>query len=555
MVTENFLFLGLGLVGRDWEEAAFCSSLLQCLLGQFPQARALVPYGAELPEPYAGRIVRCQPAALTTGIIAEPIAALVAELGAARCIAIGALPAALAQALALRGLEPLVRTRAQALADPTAPPPLPLAAPLPDRAAARLLVDAPEDRAIELIFPDCGAPLAIAVLARIAGLPPAERPLLVLAEPWPDYAILQQHAQQMGIASDCRFCGIVPDALRGALVAAADLVHTRPGAGGYCGEAGRLDAARGPGNFGDAPAWLDWMLRGPSAQSRPVAAAPSGPSSGVAVFLPSWRCREWLPQALSSLLIQSHRERHIFVCADGGEDLDTELLAQFPEVSFLATRQPVGPYAIANLLAAISQSDCIAFHDADDFSEAERFSRQLAELNRLALDMIGSDSRVIGLTGELIGVEARPRDASTALKASGIDVLLHPTSLMRRSLFAALGGFDSETIFGADTEFHFRAALGHALGNVPEQLYIRRERPQSLTRSPETGFGTAARRAYADPVRANFVSCLKQGTLTAPGQTLRGTTIPMVEIGQVRLVRGGRGCEPWLAQSAARMPS
>lgn len=555
-VAENIFVLAVGLAARDWQTIAFSTALTGALLEEWPAACALVPRDAPMPENLAERIYTCAPAALASGAIAGQVAALVHDVRKARLIAIGTPSPALLAALAAQGLSPVVRTLTDAVEDKGAPPPLPLPQTPLRREAARAIIGAPSDRMLEVMFPGSGSAQAMAAMARIADLAPGDRPLFVLADDWADAAILRQYALLRGIAEDVRFCGAVPKDRRGALVAAAEQVHDHDGAGLYFGEVERLALAHRPDSltprWGTARAWARWALGDVDAQAPAAANPPSTLSEpcGVAVFVPSWRCRAWLPDAISGLLAQSHPNKHVFVCADGGEDIDADLVAAFPQVSFLATPDRVGPFAIVNMLAAISRSDCIAFQDADDVSVPQRIACQAAELERLRLDIVGSNSLKISIDGELIGVEAFPPDATIAIRQSAQDQLLHPSSMMRRKVVQALGGFDSSTFFGADTEFHFRAAFAHAMGNVPDLLYTRRARPRSLTGSRETGFGSDARKQYSDLVRDAFERRLEIGVAPDPGTTLSGQTISPPRLDRLRLIKTGTDCAPWFDQAA-----
>jgi hypothetical protein len=75
-------------------------------------------------------------------------------------------------------------------------------------------------------------------------------------------------------------------------------------------------------------------------------------------------------------------------------------------------------------------------------------------------------------------------------------LLLHPTMVVRRSVFDLLGGFDGSTRIGADTDFVLRATHIARVSNLRQFLYVKRIRSGALTTSGDTGFGSARREEY-----------------------------------------------------------
>jgi len=511
--------------------------------------------------------LHCRLVALTFGLISEQLVSLLRTHGVRRVVAVGNVSTSLLEALAGEGADVRVVCLKDALADAMVPGPVDDDPCGLAREQARERLDAPPGVSIELAFPSAGTNVVLAAISRIEALPAAARPLLLLPDDWGDAERIRQYAVLRGVGENVRFCGPVPDEHRAALIVAANLLHISDAAGSYRGEAARTAWINGTpmrdskGSemetvAGDAADWSQWAIaQGPPTESLlPLAAQAAVHSAPIAVFLPTWRCRDWLPEAIASVVGQSHGNFHLFVCDDGGEDLDAGLLALFPQVTFLATGTAQGPYAIANMLAAITRSEFIAFQDADDISDSDRLSVQLNELLRLGLDAVGCNSRVIDIEGALVGVEVRPPAASLAIRACQTDLMLHPTSLFRRRVLEELGGFDSSTRFGADTELHFRAALTHDFGNVQKLLYTRRERPSSLTQSRSTGFGSIARASYSDRVKTALEDALASGVMPPAGYTLTGLEIAPPDLSGLHLIQPGNESDRWLHHArAARM--
>jgi glycosyltransferase involved in cell wall biosynthesis len=247
----------------------------------------------------------------------------------------------------------------------------------------------------------------------------------------------------------------------------------------------------------------------------------------VSVFMPSFCCRQWLRRAICSVLGQIGCTLDLYVVDDCSGDVDDALLAEFPDVNFLRTRHRSGPYGIFNALLALTESEYVAFHDADDFASPNRLRTQIAYLLAHRVDACGSWCILEDECGDVVGFQTFPENAASKLRQGICDPVLHPTTLHHRRLFDRLRGFDSSTRFGADTEFLYRACLSSEIGNVQKFLYSRLVHPRSLTQTPETAFGSPARVSYLDRVHKGAERVRSGKASFSPGVTLlTGEPIP-----------------------------
>jgi glycosyltransferase involved in cell wall biosynthesis len=280
----------------------------------------------------------------------------------------------------------------------------------------------------------------------------------------------------------------------------------------------------------------------PLAAERPRRPSLPRPQARIAVFMPTWRCRAWLPRAIESVLAQTWPQVDLYVADDASGDVDAELEERFPTVTFLTLRERGGPFLISNLLLAITGSELVAFQDADDRSRPDRLAVQVDFLLDREYDACGSWCRHVDVWGDPVGFGTVPEHASLALRNRLVNLFFHPTALYRREALDHLGGFDVEASFSGDTELSFRACFSLELGNVQRFLYERTFLPDSLTQSAETGLGTPPRRAYLDAVRS-AADAVRRGEAPppAPGRTLTGRTIERPDPSCIARLRPGRG--------------
>jgi glycosyltransferase involved in cell wall biosynthesis len=258
--------------------------------------------------------------------------------------------------------------------------------------------------------------------------------------------------------------------------------------------------------------------------------------------MPTWKCREFLTRAISSVVRQTYSAVNLYVADDASGDLDSELMNRFPEVTFLEMRDQGGPYRIDNLLLSITESEYVAFHDADDCSVPYRFAAQITFLTGCRLDGCGSWCLHVDLNGDPVGFDSAPGQSGLPYKGAITSVVFHPATLYRRHVFDILSGFDTSTRFSADTEFIWRAHLNFSLANVAGFLYRRTVRPSSLTQNLLTGIHTPSREAYGNLVREKAIAIMEgRDPPPAPGFLTTGRPVEFPEFDCVRWIRPGNG--------------
>lgn len=222
--------------------------------------------------------------------------------------------------------------------------------------------------------------------------------------------------------------------------------------------------------------------------------------AAVTVILPHFKCERYLHLAAASILSQTFSNLVLIVVDDHSSD-DAWLRSLNPVLSdrrlcVRRTSTTVGPYRIVNALIPAIRSPLIAFQDADDISHPERLARQLRFMAESAADIVGCHFRCIGEDGRPLPFWKTLTIARFIRDVRQDKLAHHPTTVVKREVFEALGGYDGTTRFGADTEFMTRARYLFTIRNTPEALYDYRLRRGSLALSATTGAGSSAREAY-----------------------------------------------------------
>lgn len=220
--------------------------------------------------------------------------------------------------------------------------------------------------------------------------------------------------------------------------------------------------------------------------------------ASVLALVPHHDCEQWLADAIESLLAQDRPLDGIAVLDDASSDpaAVTRIVGRYPQVTLLRSERNVGPYALVQRAIDRTAYDGYLFQDADDWSTPDRLDVLLGTAGSTGADLVGSwELRLLCDAGEVMPV-TYPTDASRALAEDPTAFsLLHPTSLVARSLVTRVGGYATGLRFSGDAEFLWRAAHAGRIANAPAYCYHRRKRAGSLTTAPTSGLHSPDRLA------------------------------------------------------------
>jgi glycosyltransferase involved in cell wall biosynthesis len=203
----------------------------------------------------------------------------------------------------------------------------------------------------------------------------------------------------------------------------------------------------------------------------------------VSVVMPVFGEAPFFEQAVESVLAQTCLDWELIVALDR-PSRETYLLAgsletKDPRITVLDSKTPgisdALNYAISNAVG-----DFICRLDADDVMLSTRLEVQIAAFkqNPQAL-CIGSQVVFIDESGARLGVSRYPQDDSdirSALQVS--NVIAHPSVLMRKRLFEAVGNYDPRFNGAEDYHLWLRTLNHGSILNLPDPLTFYRLHPQ-----------------------------------------------------------------------------
>jgi glycosyltransferase involved in cell wall biosynthesis len=204
-------------------------------------------------------------------------------------------------------------------------------------------------------------------------------------------------------------------------------------------------------------------------------------SESVSVIIPVYNGERFLAEAIQSVLDQTLPPDEIIVVDDGSTDGTAQVVAGLTATAAMPIRylyqENRGPAAARNHGLRLSNSDFVAFQDADDIWTERKLETQIGILQRSpgkSIAMGKSQYVQVSQSGELIPC-SEPYDKAGHL-------IMFQCALFRRSILDSVGLLDEALRLGEDSDWYFRALeYGAEIAMHDELVVLYRRHEGNLT--------------------------------------------------------------------------
>lgn len=257
----------------------------------------------------------------------------------------------------------------------------------------------------------------------------------------------------------------------------------------------------------------------------------------VSVVMSVFNGGGYLAAAVESILDQTEKNFEFIIVNDGSSDGSQEQLERYARTDArvrLINQSNCGLIGSLNRACGTAQAKYIARMDADDVALPHRLERQVAFMEaNPGIALLGGAADFIDSADKVVATFRPPTENAWIQKAlTDSSVFVHPATIFRKDVFAALGGY-RRVMHAEDYDLWLRFAERSKLANLSEvvlryrihagQVSVRWCREQALGAIAARA-GAAARRAgLADPlatdhqITAEFIARL--GVADAAVQT------------------------------------
>lgn len=195
----------------------------------------------------------------------------------------------------------------------------------------------------------------------------------------------------------------------------------------------------------------------------------------VSVIIPTYNRRDFISEALASVLAQSYHDFEVIVVDDGSTDDTREVVQAFPEVRYLY-QENRGVSAARNHGVAVSSGRLLAFLDSDDVWQPRKLQTQVAFFAARPEARICQSEEIWLRHGVRVNLHNKHRKPSGDIFARSLQLcLVSPSAVMlRRELFEETGGFDESLPACEDYDLWLRIAVKEPVHLLEEPLVIKR---------------------------------------------------------------------------------
>jgi glycosyltransferase involved in cell wall biosynthesis len=186
----------------------------------------------------------------------------------------------------------------------------------------------------------------------------------------------------------------------------------------------------------------------------------AGPGS-VSFVIPAWRLDPFLVPAVESALAQSGIEVQVVLVLDGPLPVDRLDFAGHGALEVIELAHRSGTAAARNEGLRTADGDFVAVLDADDLADPDRAAWQSALLaGNDSLGLIGGSVRVIDPDGTMNGIRGAGDLDESAVRRKLLvkNPLVHSSTMARRRVLEAIGGYDESLSRFIDYDLYLRLA-------------------------------------------------------------------------------------------------
>ena len=214
----------------------------------------------------------------------------------------------------------------------------------------------------------------------------------------------------------------------------------------------------------------------------------------VSVVIPTYNCATFVRQAIDSVLQQDYRPMEILVVDDGSTDDTVKVLSEYGDRIRLLFQANGGPAAARNRAVREARGEYLAFVDGDDLwlpghtRALVSYASAHAECKVVYGDWLtwpaNSDGSYtpLDLPAAASHPMADPAAGGWLYGKLLFDSVIHIiASLVHRSIYDAVGGFDEGLRTGSDYDFWLRVSCKFPVVKLRTPVAVYRQNPASVT--------------------------------------------------------------------------
>ena len=195
----------------------------------------------------------------------------------------------------------------------------------------------------------------------------------------------------------------------------------------------------------------------------------------VSVIIPTYNRRDFVREAIASVLTQTYQDFELIVVDDGSKDETQAVVREFSGVRYVL-QENRGVSSARNRGVALSSGRLLAFLDSDDLWQPHKLAKQVAFFVSQPDARICQTEEIWLRNGVRVNPHNKHKKPTGDIFTRSLHLcLVSPSAvMMRRDLFERMGGFDESLPACEDYDLWLRIAATEPVHLIEEPFVIKR---------------------------------------------------------------------------------
>ncbi len=228
----------------------------------------------------------------------------------------------------------------------------------------------------------------------------------------------------------------------------------------------------------------------------------------ISVLLPAFNAKEYIAEAVESVLRQTYQDFEIIVVDDGSTDGTQTVVKSFSNQVQYHYQENSGAAAARNHCIRLARGEFLAFLDADDIWSDDKLELQIREFNEDS-----SLEAVFGMVRQVLQKDWKKKILENNAPSDELfEGYVQGTMLIKRESFLRIGTFSEENTIGEFVDWFLRARESDLRMKLLPNLFLWRRIHHSnigVRRRSEIGDYVRILKRSIDRRRANALNIAK----------------------------------------------
>ncbi|WKK76880.2 glycosyltransferase family 2 protein [Marivirga salinae] len=202
--------------------------------------------------------------------------------------------------------------------------------------------------------------------------------------------------------------------------------------------------------------------------------------------MPVFNADRYVKQAIQSIRDQTYQSWELHICDDASEDASWQIIQHCSKldsrINIYRNNVNKGKVATVNSLLRSCRGKYLTIHDADDWSEKNRFELQLKTLKERSIKMCGCSFNIVNKDGSFLKPVIMQSSYSKIVEGLNSGSQFHgPTMIFETDIIEDIGGLYRAFLHAEDVDLSQRISENFVTTNLKATLYNYRIHKDSLT--------------------------------------------------------------------------